>query len=64
MPSRVLLARAVATALAIALIPGLVNAEDRTQSDIREQFGDPDAFSIVYFDEPAADGSARTITMS
>lgn len=60
MMSRALLVAAMGVLLLVS--SGLAQEADaRTRSDIRAQYGPPEAFAILYYDEPAADGS-RTRT--
>jgi hypothetical protein len=39
-------------------------ADVHTLTEVRERLGRPDAFSILYYDEPGTDGSVQTVTMS
>jgi hypothetical protein len=39
-------------------------AEALSRADVRERHGKPDAFSILYYDEPGVGGSVRTVTVS
>ena len=51
-----------ATATARPDLPGEA-ADARTRTDIRAEYGSPDAFTILYFDEPQVDGSMQATSM-
>lgn len=62
-----MVSRALLTAvMGVLLLASAAVAQDvdtRTGSDIREQYGPPQGFAILYYDELAADGTARATSL-